>query len=153
MAPAPPIAETDNDREARLLRQQLSTALPTHRQQLLFARGRHLRFRDVVGMVLAQIDGVTRFILEHDDTGQPTGINGRIMGQFNRAAANLTKALIAMREEAQDQPDSLEIRWTDFAGLPDVTPEIPARLDDLFGGVLKKRAEAERHKVRPAPER
>lgn len=142
-------AETPDQSEARKLRDQLLGALKSPRAKLLFRRGRYLSFADFVGLMLAKLDEIMELVVYQDAEGDDK-VDFHAAAQLARIGKLLLDGLSELRDELQDVPDSVEYRWTDFDGLPDVTPEIPARLDDLFEGVLTKRAEAERHKLRPA---
>lgn len=102
-------------------------------------------FRRLCGLAMAKLHSLLQLPLVYlDQEGEPTdAINPHAADALRKLMAETRHAVKDLRDELQDLPDSFTL-IDGFSDLPDATPEIPQRLDDLMGGVLQRRKEIER---------
>lgn len=119
-------------------------------ERKLFERGKHLDVSDLLGLMtvrlreLIQAEIVRVKIVDGPD-GKPVEVrevDARVLSQFQKLVTNTGRLMDKTKSESDKRPAALEIRWGDFRDLPDTEPDIPLRIDELFGGELSRRRRA-----------
>ncbi|GMV72972.1 MAG: hypothetical protein AMXMBFR77_28090 [Phycisphaerales bacterium] len=131
-------------KERELMLAQLTRQLSAQ-DRSLFDRGRHLEAKDLLGLALVRIrelvgQPVVETHVTVDDRGKEfreVAVNTRLLSQLLKALKIAGDLVTILRDESDLRPAALEILWGDFRDLPEDAPDVPLRIDDLFGGELR----------------